>query len=86
MSSYATDLDDFMGGREFDGHLAVSRSPSAPADIPHPSAWRWYVEPSFAISPLNANRLCRASTGSESDCTARAASWQEAKGREGARG
>ncbi|KAI4707845.1 hypothetical protein J4E89_007474 [Alternaria sp. Ai002NY15] len=27
MSSYATDLDDFMGGRE-----AVSRSPSAPAD------------------------------------------------------
>jgi len=32
MSSYTTDLDDFMGGREFDGHLAVSPSASAPTD------------------------------------------------------
>jgi len=32
MSSHNTELDDFMQGREFEGHLAVSRSPSAPAD------------------------------------------------------
>ncbi|KAI4924577.1 hypothetical protein J4E85_007693 [Alternaria conjuncta] len=32
MSSHNTELDDFMQGREFEGHLAVSRSPSAPPE------------------------------------------------------
>ncbi|KAI4945934.1 hypothetical protein J4E91_007375 [Alternaria rosae] len=32
MSSYTNDVDDFMQGREFEGHLAASGSPHAPAD------------------------------------------------------
>jgi len=39
MSSYNTELDDYMGGRkfdEFDGHLPVSRSPSAPTEAAPP--------------------------------------------------